>query len=106
MSRLTIVLDRAAAFVLGLALLAAGAAAVAWPAGWLDRLWPSVPQRVTTQPGLTAVDQPWWPWACGAAGLLAVLAGARWLLAHLPQRRVGAVLLPGSGRDGRLLLVP
>lgn len=79
---------------------------IAWPAGWLDQLWPAFPERITTEPGLTGTDQPWWPRACGAVGLLAAVAGVRWLVAHLPQRRIGVVLLDGSGRDGRLLLAP
>lgn len=106
MRRSTLVLDRLTALLTGLLLLAAGAALIAWPTGRLARLWPGTPDRLATGSALRVTDQAWWPWACGAAGALAVVAGAWWLLAHLPRRGIDALLLPGSGREGRLLLAP
>ena len=37
-----------------------------------------------------------------AIGVVLVLLGLRWLLAHLPQRGVRQVALPGSSAEGRL----
>ncbi|GAA0228730.1 hypothetical protein [Cryptosporangium japonicum] len=106
MRRSTLVLDRLAALVAGVVLLGLGAALVAWPTGWLADQWPGTPDRISTGSADDVVTASWWPLASGAAGVLAVVLAAWWLLAHLPRRGVGALLLSGSDRSGRLVLSP
>ncbi|WP_035858046.1 hypothetical protein [Cryptosporangium arvum] len=105
MRRSTLVLDRLAALVAGVALLGLGAALIAWPSGWLADRWPATPDRISTGAD-DVVTAPWWPWAAGVAGAVVVLVAAWWLLAHLPVRGVGALLLTGSDGNGRLALAP
>src|SRR5690349_7475360 len=102
----TLIIDRLALLLTGIVLTATGVVLAGWRAGWLAAAWPATPDRITTAPGSAMTAQPWWPWACAAAGLPAVLLGVWWLLAHLPRRAVNALLLPGSGREGRLLILP
>ncbi|RRR96898.1 hypothetical protein [Glycomyces terrestris] len=87
-------IDRPAGVLLGLLLLAAGAAVVDWRfdlAGVWDRL---DPDRVDA-----VVDADWFAWAAlGAAAVLAVLA-LWWLLARLPRPAEGRVALASSGAD-------
>ncbi|MGL5849714.1 MAG: hypothetical protein ACRCZD_02935 [Phycicoccus sp.] len=97
MRRRTVALDRAAALVTGLLLLAAGAAGLVWWRGDLGLAGP-----VDTMSATDLTEQPWWPWAVGAAGALLVALGIRWLAAHLRSSRMGHLRLPGSGPHGRL----
>lgn len=98
MSRAAIALDRAAALVVAVILIAVGAGAIVW---WLDLLtW--LPAALDTSVVRDGTHQPWWPWAAGGAGLIAVVAGLRWMIAHLPDRGVGDLMLTGSGPDGAL----
>lgn len=98
MSRATIAADRVATFVVAVILIGVGVAAIAW---WLDLVtW--MPARISLTEALDLVHQSWWPWAAGAAGLVAVLVGLRWLIAHLPDRGVGDLKLAGSGPGGKL----
>lgn len=97
MSRAVIAFDRIAAIVLGLLLLAAGAACIAW---WRGDLGLSGPLDV--QPVVDRTTQPWWPWVAGLVGAALVLIGLRWLAAHVITRGVGQVRLPGTGKKGRL----
>jgi len=106
MRRSVLGLDRVLAVLLGLILLVAGLGAAAWYNGNLRRLWPRFPRQVSTDQAADLLNSSWWPWASGAAGALAVLLGLWWLLAHLPRRGVGPLVLPGSGRPGRLLADP
>jgi hypothetical protein len=106
MRRSVIGLDRLLAIVVGLCLLVIGAAAVAWYAGWLAHAWPATPKRLSTAGAADVVDMSWWPWAAIGAGILAVILGLWWLIAHLPRRGVGMLVLPGSGKAGRLLVDP
>jgi hypothetical protein len=46
------------------------------------------------------------PWSAVGAGAVTVLLGLCWLIAHLPARGVGMLVLPGSDRAGRLLVDP
>lgn len=98
MSRLVIAVDRAIALVVGLLLVALGAATVVWwngsIAGW--------PLQLGAGPVIRASTQPWWPWAAGAVGVVLVLVGLRWAAGHVPRRRVSHVKLPGSSAQGRL----
>ncbi|TRW44105.1 hypothetical protein [Georgenia yuyongxinii] len=106
MSRAVLALDRTLAFVLGLLLLAVGAAAVAWWAGELDRVWPTVPDTLRLGAASSAVSAPWWPWAAGVAGIVAMLLGLWWLIAHVPRRNVGTLALPGTPGRGSLRIDP
>ncbi len=106
MRRFILGLDRILAVLLGLTLLIAGVGAAAWYNGGLRRLWPQFPEQVSTQKASDLINTDWWPWAAGAAGALFVLLGLCWLIAHLPRRGVGALVLPGSGKPGRLLIDP
>jgi len=49
-----------------------------------------------------ATSAPWWPWAVGGAGVVLVLLGLWWLLAHLPRTARSVVRLRDSDRSGRL----
>ena len=106
MRRSVLGLDRVLAILLGLILLVAGLGAIAWYSGGLRRLWPEFPRRISTDGASDVLNTDWWPWAGGAAGALAVLLGIWWLLAHLPRRGAGTLVLPGSGKAGRLLADP
>ncbi|MFI5937904.1 hypothetical protein [Actinoplanes sp. NPDC051494] len=106
MRRSVLGLDRALAILLGLTLFVIGVGAAAWYNGWLRRLWPRFPEEVSTQKTSDLLNTDWWPWAGGAAGALFVLLGLWWLIAHLPRRGVGTLVLPGSGRPGRLRIDP
>jgi hypothetical protein len=106
MRRSVLGLDRVIAVLLGLILFVVGAAAAAWYTGGLRRLWPQFPKRVSTDKASDLLNTSWWPWAAGTAGALAVLLGLWWLIAHLPRRSVGTLVLPGSGKTGRLLADP
>lgn len=97
MNRATASVDRTSTAVLGLALVAAGGAAVAWERGEI------ADGRALTAPFTENLqDAGWWPWALGAAAIVLILIGLRWLLAHLPRRSIGSIALSNSGSDGRL----
>ncbi|RYV50844.1 hypothetical protein [Pengzhenrongella frigida] len=98
MSRATIAADRVATFVVAVILIGVGVTAIAW---WLD-LFTWMPARLDLTAALDLVYQSWWPWAAGVAGLVAVLVGLRWLIAHVPDRGVGDLKLAGSGPGGKL----
>jgi hypothetical protein len=106
MRRSVLALDRVMAILLGLALLAAGVATAGWYDGRLHRVWSAVPEKLSTTAAVNELSTHWWPWATGGIGALAVLLGLWWLIAHLPRRGVGLLVLPGSGRPGRLLVDP
>ena len=98
MGRGVIAVDRVAAFVLGVGLIAAGAAALGW---WYD-LIPNAPVRLRFSWLPAGTRTAWWPWATGAAGVLLVLIGLIWLIRHFRSRGVGRLRLVGSDRTGRL----
>jgi hypothetical protein len=106
MRRSVLALDRVMAVLLGLILFVAGLAAAGWYNGGLRRLWPEFPKKLSTAAASDVLNTGWWPWAAGGVGALAVLLGLWWLLAHLPRRGVGMLVLPGSGKPGRLLVDP
>lgn len=92
MTRTATLIDRIASLLLGLFLLSLGAALVIWTTHLID----GTPVYVTTPGLLTAADTAWWPWATTAVGLLLILLGTRWLVAHRPARRAGVLSLPDS----------
>ncbi|WP_203790793.1 hypothetical protein [Paractinoplanes rishiriensis] len=106
MRRSVLGLDRVLAVLLGLILLLAGIGLAAWYNGTLRHLFPQFPKTLSTDGAGDVIDTSWWPWAIGGAGALATLLGLWWLIAHLPRRGVGLLVLPGSGKAGRLHVDP
>jgi hypothetical protein len=106
MRRSVLGLDRVMATLLGVILLIFGIAMAAWYNGNLRRLWPQFPEELSTAAASDIVNTTWWPWAAGGVGALAVLLGLWWLIAHLPRRSISSLVLPGSGRSGRLVVDP
>lgn len=98
MSRAVVALDRVGAFLVGVLLIAVGAAAALWWRGTFPR-WPST---LDISAVLDLTRQPWWPWAAGLIGLVLILAGLRWLVGHLPSRGVSQLRLAGSTSGGKL----
>ena len=97
-SRATVAVDRLAAFLAAVVLIAGGAAAIIW---WFH-LVGGLPRSIDVSALDDATTRSWWPWAAAVLGLLLVVVGLRWLVAHLPRRSVGHLTLPGSDRSGRL----
>lgn len=98
MSRTVIAWDRVVTFLVGLLLVAAGLAGILW---WLGT-FPGWAQQLNADRALRLAEEDWWPWAVGAAGIVLILVGLRWLAAHVPDRRVSNLKLPGSTGQGRL----
>lgn len=95
-----ILFDRIATIVIAALLIVGGVAAVAWWSSDVTRLDGSL----LLGPVVDVTEQAWWPWVLGAAGVVLVLLGLRWLAAHLPDRGVAQLILPGSSGQGRLLV--
>lgn len=84
MTRLAVTLDRFAALVAGLVLVAFGGALVLWNTTWL----PNLPDAIAL-PGLrSATTTGWWPFALAGAGIVLVAVALRWLFAHTPAAKV------------------
>jgi len=91
--RRTIAVDRLACALAGAALVAGGLAAAAWARGDL----PVPADSALSIPNLDSVfDAFWWPYALGAAALVLIAVGVRWLLSHRPGQTPGPAPLPGS----------
>lgn len=90
--------ERIAVLLVGLALLALGAATVAWERDWI----PDAVDRLDVSALLDRTGESWWPWAVGLLGLVLVVLGLLWLRAHARRRSLGRLKLPGSGRGGTL----
>lgn len=97
-SRATVAVDRLAALVVAVVLIAGGSAAITW---WFH-LVSGLPRSIDVSALSDATNRSWWPWAAAVVGLLLVLVGLRWMVAHLPRRSVSHLTLPGSDRSGRL----
>lgn len=96
----TLLIDRVLGVLIGLILLAAGAAAWLWYFSFgltFDTISTSALRR--------QLDSAWWPWALGAVGVVLIVLGLRRLVAHLPQRGVHALRLPGSRDFGGLTVI-
>ncbi len=98
MTRLSRGVDRTVTIAVGLLLVIIGVVAILW------RLDAVVDLSRTTDTGAVqnVIQHGWWPWVSGAAGVLMIIAGLRWLAAHLPSARVTELNLPGTGEAGRL----
>ena len=83
MTRLATTVDRLAALVFGLILLAVGAGLLVWNTHWI----PGTPQMITTRGLVTAAGTRWWPWAVAGVGILLVLIALRWLLIHTRKQK-------------------
>ena len=94
MTRLATIVDRLAALVFGLILIAVGAGLLVWNTHWI----PGTPQMITARGLVTAAGTRWWPWAVAGVGILLVLTALRWLLIHTPKTRVKALRI--SAGDG------
>lgn len=99
MKHRVIVLDRVAAAVTGVLLVGAGLLALAWCTGQVLDL----PDTIDAAAALDVTAASWWPWALAGAGIVLLLLGARWLVAHLQSQTVSRLTLPGSGPAGRLV---
>lgn len=98
MTRLTAGVDRAATLLVAIAFALVGLLALGWRYSWLLD-WPL---RTSTSDAVALTERSWWPWALGAAGLLLILVGLRWLVAHLRSSSVSHLNLTGTGAAGRL----
>ena len=91
MTRLAVGFDRTMTAVVGLALIVLGTAAVCWQRGALGHGWPLklVP--------LDTMQSTWWPWVSAAAGVVLILLGLRWLVAHRWAPKVSRIGLGDAG---------
>lgn len=95
--------NRVAAFIVGLILVAGGAAAIAWWHGDLARWWPDAP--IALDPNqYNPPTASWWPWVLLGAGVVLVIVALWWLAAHLRTTRVSSIRLSGSDERGTLAL--
>lgn len=104
MSRTVQAVDRTVVLLIGVLLAATGLLLACWYAagqGWFTAPF-AAPDRLDTTGVDTVTGAAWWPWALGAAGVLLVLLGLRWLAAHLPDRGVGRLRIAGGDPTGRL----
>jgi hypothetical protein len=90
MTRMAVGFDRVIALLTGVALVALAVLTVAWQRGALGD---GRPLQVVFA---TATTTSWWPWASAAAGVVLILAGLRWLLAHHPATKANSVTLSGG----------
>ncbi|GAA1679646.1 hypothetical protein GCM10009830_28380 [Glycomyces endophyticus] len=87
-------IDRPAAVVIGLLLLAAGFAIADWRFDFAG-LWP----RLDTDQVHAAVDADWFAWAALAAAVVLAVLALWWLFARVPRPAEGRVALAGAGAD-------
>lgn len=104
MKRSVLGLDRFLTLLLALVLVVAGAAAIAWGAGWLPSLWAGAPSELDPAPVTTVLGAGWWGGVSLAAGIVLGLLALWWLLAHRTHHGVGPLRLPGSDATGPLTL--
>lgn len=92
MTRTATVLDRVATCIAGLLAIALGVAAILWNLDVIKDL----PARIDIPWAEDLGDRSWWPWAVGVGGVLLALLALRWLISHVPLRRVKEITVPGS----------
>jgi hypothetical protein len=98
MTRWASTVDRLAALICGLALIALGLGLLVWNTD----LFAGIPQTLTAPGLVTAAGTAWWPWAVAAVGVVLVLVAVRWLLSHTPKAKVKAVQLAADKRFGSI----
>lgn len=92
MTRTATAMDRVATCVVGMLAVVLGVAAILWNLDVIKNL----PARIEIPWAEDLVDYSWWPWAVGGVGVLLVLLALRWLISHVPLRRVKEITVPGS----------
>ena len=98
MTRLTIGIDRAIAFLVGAALVAFGLGMLLW---WLDVEWVRSLVAYADRDEIAAAPrQFWWRWLLAFGAILLVLGGIALLAANLRPRRVRTVELTGTTEFG------
>ena len=97
--------DRVLVLLLGLLLIVLGVAAVGWQTGFLESLWPDVPDEIAVDSSQVTGSSSFAVLA-GVVGGALVVIGLWWLLAHLPRRSVGSLRLPSGDQPGRLVVDP
>ncbi|MDQ0375400.1 hypothetical protein [Cellulomonas humilata] len=105
MRRSVLAFDRVLVLLLGLVLIVVGVAAVGWQTGFLESVWPDVPDEVTVDTG-QVTEASSFAVVAGVVGSALVVIGLWWLLAHLPRRSVGSLRLPSGEQPGRLVVDP
>lgn len=90
----TLAIDRPAAILLGLLLLAAGAAVIDWRFD-LVGVW----DRLDTGAVVAAAEEDWFTWTAGAVALVSGILALWWLLARLPRRVESRVPIGSDGAD-------
>ncbi|NNM46220.1 hypothetical protein [Knoellia koreensis] len=104
MSRATAALDRFASIVLGLLLIAAGAALLVWRLDTSQWFRDPLVGPLNLPVVADLPKQAWWPWATGLVGVLLALLVLRWIVGHRVTRGRSNRPLPGSAPNGRLVL--
>lgn len=90
----TLAIDRAAAILFGLLLLAGGAAVIDWRFD-LVGVW----TRLDADRIAATFDEPWFPWAAGGVAIVLGALALWWLLARIPRPVEGRVPLGSDGAD-------
>jgi hypothetical protein len=98
MTRLARGVNRTATVLVGILLFVVGILAIVWR---LDIVL-DLPRSSNTDGVTDVLTSSWWPWASGVLGVVLMLIGLRWLLAHLPSNGVKELNLSGTGDEGRL----
>lgn len=104
MSRAPYRFDRVATALAGLLLIVTGVALIDWKQHIVRH---DYPHRLDLQTLVRWEHAGWWPWATSAAGIVLVLAGLWWLLAHARRARIPTLALPAvqdSTGNGTLTL--
>ena len=105
MRRGVLAVDRVVVLLLGLVLIVLGVAVVGWQVGFLADVWPSVPDSAQVD-STQVTDNANFETIALVAGVVLVLIGLWWLLAHLPRRGVGPLRLPSGAVPGVLTVLP
>lgn len=98
MSRTVTAIDRLAALLIGLVLVALGAGMLVWRTGLIAH----TPDTITLPGPVSACRSAWWPWETTTCGLALLIAGVFWLQSHRPSPPVRQLALTGSSRTGQL----
>ncbi len=100
MSRKLVTLDRLAGLALATVLVLLGLALVDWK---LQRV---LPLRSTLRTGAVSdqTSATWWPFVTAVLAVVLVLAGLRWVVAHLPRVSGREARLSPSSGAGRITL--